>query len=278
MNRYTIRKIFVWPVFKFAAVIGAVLAIIPGIVAGLLTRAVVGSLRNLLQGLGLLATGNPDVGGLLEWLTKVDQQGVLTVLWVALGFIVIGGLTYGIAAALGAVIYNLVASISGGLVVSAGALDAPAPAGVPVAQPTPALPQPAPAIPVSPPVQSQPVPAAPPVQSAVQVASPIEQRYPVTQPPRPVAGPWLASTQVAGQRLPLRGERTRLGSAPDNDIVLPGLAPHHAEIRLDNGIFVLYDLAAGQTWVNGRPVAGRNMLKEGFQVRLATQDLTFHVS
>lgn len=268
MNRYNIRKISIWPAFKFGAVIGAVLAIIPGILGGLLVRSAVGSLSNLLAGMGLLTLGSLGVADFAQWLAKIDQQGALTVLWVALGSILGSGLAYGISTALGALIYNLVASISGGLVVSAEVLAAPA--AIPVAQPAPMLPQPQPQI--APPVQAAPQyqqPVAPPIQPPV--AQPV-QAPPVIQP----SGPWLSLATNPAQRWPLRPDRTRLGSAADNDIVLPGLAPQHAEIRLDNGLYVLYDLAAGQTWVNGRPVAGRNMLKEGFQIRLGGQDLVFH--
>ena len=34
MNRYNIRKVFVWPAFKFGVIIGTVLMITPGIGAG----------------------------------------------------------------------------------------------------------------------------------------------------------------------------------------------------------------------------------------------------
>jgi len=274
MNRYNIRKISIWPAFKFGAVIGAVLAIIPGILGGLLARSAVGSLSNLLAGMGLLMLGNPGLADFAQWLAKIDQQGALTVLWVVLGSILGSGLAYGISTALGALIYNLVASISGGLVVSAEMLVMPAPA----AQPAPAPPQPQQAMPAAqgfpqvPQPQAAPQyqpPAAPPLQPPV--AQPV-QAPPVIQ----ASGPWLALAANPAQRWSLRPDYTRLGSAAGNEIVLPGLAPQHAEIRLENGIYVLYDLAAGQSWVNGRPVAGRNMLKEGFQIRLGGQDLVFH--
>lgn len=285
MNRYNIRKVFVGPAFKFGAIIGAVLVIIPGIVGGLVAHSAVGGLKELLDAMGgFAALGGPDTSGFARQLQTLVNIGPLIVLWTTLATIILGGLWYGITAAVGALVYNLVAAAGGGLEVGAQAVAAPiVPQALPVMpQPTPqvgptavqpqAWPQPQPQAAPAPqyqPAAALPVQVAPPVQ--VQVAQPV-QAPPVIQP----SGPWLALAANPAQRWALRPDRIRLGSAAGNEIILTGLAPQHAEIRLDNGIYVLYDLAAGQTWVNGRLVAGRNMLKEGFQIRLGGQDLVFH--
>ena len=277
MNRYTIRKIFIWPAFKFGALIGAVLMIAPGIVWGLLTRSSVQLLYALFGVPSLFVRGNPEMAAFTQLLVSLNQMGPLLTVWTALLTIIIGGLLYGIGAAIAALLYNLIASLSGGLAVAAEMSAIPTP--VPVAQPAPGpQPQAAAALAVAsavPPPQA--VPAQP--QPQFQAAPVIPQVAPGIQPqPQVQPGPWLAMGQNPVQRWPLRPDRTRLGSAADNDIVLPAAAQHHAEIRLENGVFVLYDQAAGQTWVNDRLVAGRNMLKDGFRIRLGNYEMIFHAS
>lgn len=266
MNRYNIRKIFVWPAFKFGAVIGAVLMIGPAILCGLLAQQAIHALRTFLESLGDLAVIGADLAAPIQQITRFDNMGTMLVVWTALGTIIIGGLLYGVGAAITALLYNLIAKLSGGLVVGAETLAMPAPA--PVAVPQPALPQPQVAPAVQPQVQRPVAPVAQP-----QAAQPIA----VAGQARPPASPWLA-VGAPPQRRAIRADRTRLGSAADNDVVIPDANPYHAEIRFENGVFVLYDMAAGQTWVNGRAVAGRNMLKEGFIIRLGKQDTVFHLS
>ncbi len=261
MNRYNIRKIFIWPAFKFGAVIGAALMILPGIAWGIITRSTVRAMNAFLGSPGLLAGSNPDLTALASQIAALDRMGPMVVVWTALAAIIIGGLLYGLAAAISALLYNLVASLSGGLLIGAEVVAAP------VVQPQPALPQPQ----ALPPAQPQAA-AIPPSPGAPAVApgAPVGKA-------QPQAGPWLA-VGVPPQHRPLRPDRTRLGSAADNDIVVQGANPYHAEIRFEDGVYVLYDMAAGQTWVNNRLVAGRNMLKEGFVIRLAAQEMVFHVS
>ncbi|MBM3190473.1 MAG: hypothetical protein FJZ90_17375, partial [Chloroflexi bacterium] len=128
MNRYSIRKIFVWPAFKFGALIGAVLMILPGIACGLLTRSMVHALRTFVEAMGWLALGDRDMAAFAQRVVALDARGVMLIVWTALATIVIGGLLYGAGAALAALLYNLIARISGGLLVGAEAVAMPAPA------------------------------------------------------------------------------------------------------------------------------------------------------
>jgi predicted component of type VI protein secretion system len=84
---------------------------------------------------------------------------------------------------------------------------------------------------------------------------------------------WLALRDQPAQRWLIRHPVTIIGAAPGCDIVLPGLAPQHAEIRLENERCILYDRSGGHSWVNGRQITTANMLKEGFTVRLAAVEL-----
>jgi len=84
----------------------------------------------------------------------------------------------------------------------------------------------------------------------------------------------LADDQLG---LPLGDDVTRIGSAPDNDIVLAGLSPQHAEIRCESGRYLLYDLGSRRTWVNDAQVAAVHMLKDGFRVQLGQAEFTAQI-
>jgi len=250
MIRYSIRRISIFPAFKFGCLVGGVIMMPPGLLLGLLARALIGILRAWLEAwdawtldLAGRTIANLDwlevleLADFLRQLQTLDDQGWLLVLALALAVALAGGLLAGLLATLGAVAYNIVAAVSGGLAVSAEMLGGPV---TPVAAPSSAKESPA-------------------------------------SLPRPQAGPvtWLALAGNPQQRWPLKPGITALGSAPDNDVVLAGLAPRHAEVRFEAGRYVLYDLGSHQTWVNDRPIIGPNMLKEGFRVRLGSHELVF---
>lgn len=75
----------------------------------------------------------------------------------------------------------------------------------------------------------------------------------------------------------LEREVTTIGSAPDNDICLPGLTDRHAEIRHDEmDEYVIVRLAAkGTTRVNGAPV-DQALLRTGTGVRVGDWELSFY--
>ncbi len=99
--------------------------------------------------------------------------------------------------------------------------------------------------------------------------------------PEPSQTPRSSSGRLRLLAIPLHDERTTIGSAPGNDIVLPGLAPRHAAISRWEGRWVIEPLA-GSTAVayNGdaaaeRPIAGVNALKHGSLIRLGTEQAIF---
>ena len=71
--------------------------------------------------------------------------------------------------------------------------------------------------------------------------------------------------------------RTTGPSAPDNDIVLPGLSPQHAEIRRESGRYLIYDLGSRRTWVNDDQVAAVHMLKDGFRLQLGQAEFLVQI-
>ncbi|WP_455908267.1 FHA domain-containing protein, partial [Streptomyces hygroscopicus] len=84
------------------------------------------------------------------------------------------------------------------------------------------------------------------------------------RPEGPTAGPRGAAAALSIDRSPsgvhplVRGERLRIGRAPDNELVVEGpyVSRHHAEFRpLPDGRFEIVDLGSHNgTYVNGQPV------------------------
>ncbi|MCQ4316300.1 FHA domain-containing protein [Stutzerimonas zhaodongensis] len=74
----------------------------------------------------------------------------------------------------------------------------------------------------------------------------------------------------------LADERFTLGSDASNDLVLrdAGIAPFHAELRLDNRLYHLTDLGApGGTFVNEEKIGERYQIRSGDRVRLGSLEL-----
>lgn len=235
-HHYAIRTINPLSALKYGFVLGCVLMMLPGLLSGIL-------LRQLIEGVVLAISGGffaPDLGPL----TTLYQMGWGLTWWVTLLSVIGGGIVSAISSVVGALVYNLVAAISGGLEVTADLLNQPATSAVPAAYA--------------------------PVASPVAPASPA---------PAPVASAgsngWLTLRDQPAQRWGLRCPVTTIGAAPGCDIVLSGLAPRHAEIRCENDRHIFYDLSGGQSWVNGRQITTANLLKDGFAVRLATLELVF---
>lgn len=254
MTRYAVRRIALLPAFKFGSSVGGVIMLLPGFLLGLLTRALVGILRSWLEAwqalsVGPLAADPLDLlrlSGFLQRLQTLDERGWLLVLGLTLATAAIGALLAGLLTLLGAVTYNFLATLTGGLAVEVQ------PVGGPAGRMLPAEGQGA-------------TPSRPPVAL-----------HPQMPPPQPETGAWLTLSGSPQQRWPLKQGVTALGSGPDNDITLADLALRHAEIRFEDDRYILYDLSNGQTWVNDRQVTGRNLLKEGFKIRLGNHELIFH--
>ena len=237
--------------------------IIPGLLLGWFVRQIVTNLADWLGGMRLtipLPLGEGITVDLASALSLSDTQVRLAalaaqefalVLAVAVGTIAAGMLLTGMTAFFAAIFYNLFAGVFGGLEVKLQALDVEGRravgASIAASERSPAQ------TPIAPP-RPRPEPA-----------------------PRPGPTAWLASTAGNGERRPLREDVTRIGSAPQNDIVLPGLAPQHAEIRRESGRYLIYDLGSRRTWVNDTQVAAVHMLKDGFRLQLGQAEFMVHI-
>jgi hypothetical protein len=138
----------------------------------------------------------------------------------------------------------------------------------------------------------QPVPSAPYAAQSMPAAAPRHVSQP--QPPSTSEPNWrddtLLRTGVAsgtevvvtsganvGQRYTLGGS-TRLGRAPDNEIVLPDAqaSRHHAIINFDGARFEVVDLgSANGTAVNGHRIDGPVPLQSGDVITVGDVMLTF---
>jgi hypothetical protein len=260
--RYAVRRVSPLSALLYGLLLGLLGSLLPGLLLGWLARLVVVRLLGWLASLNFILP-IPLTDGvaidLVALLQLSDTQAQLTalaardtslMLVVTLATAAAGRLLAGLTALFSAVIYNLLARAFGGVEVTLDALDA-SPAPRP-ARPTAAPKAIAPATSPAPPTVIPPVP--PPAANPAR-------------PARPVPHAWLVPVG-GGERRPLGDGVTRIGSAADNDIVLPGLSPQHAEIRRESGRYLIYDLGSRRTWVNDAQVAAVHMLKDGFRLQL----------
>ena len=279
--RYALRRVSPLSALLYGLLLGLFGSLLPGLLLGWLARVVVDRLLVWLASLNFILP-IPLTDGvavdLVSLLQLTDAQTRLSalaardtslVLVIMLATAAAGMLLTGLTALFGALVYNLLARAFGGMEVTLDALDAPAatrPAR-PAASSRPASPATA-IIPEA----AAPRPAAPPTAAAVVPP-------PTTNPPRPtrpMPQAWLAPV-AGGEWLALGNDVTRIGSAPTNDIVLPGLSAEHAEIRRESGRYLIYDLGSRRTWVNDDQVAAVHMLKDGFRLQLGQAEFLVQI-
>lgn len=202
----------------------------------------------------------------------VPLPEIPTVLLTLLVYVILGAVLYGISVWLLAVIYNFVAAFSGGLIFHIKGMNLASPAALPLIVPAAVAPLYNPQSPANAvPVPQSPQPAVSPQPASV---NPIPAA--ISQAPAVQGGAWFIGVSNPALRVALTRPVTRIGSAPGNDLVVtsPRVAAHHAEIRLENGRYIVYDVSNGiGVTVNGRAIQQSNMLKNGFNVALG--DATF---
>ncbi|GIL15501.1 MAG: hypothetical protein BroJett039_06740 [Chloroflexota bacterium] len=257
-QRITLERIDLRTALKFGFVLGAMLALIGAAFLFLFYLWALSVLRS--NPLFAPSPFNPqpvlplpEIGGVLLWL---------------LVYVIFAAVVYALVVWLYAVIYNAVASVSGGLVFYVQGIQMSANAPLPMPTPAPIastfnpFPAPTNVVPDQMLMHSTPMPSMP---------APTFQAAPNVQ-----SGVWLIGAANPALRIELTRPVTRIGSAMGNDLVVPSarVAAYHAEIRIENGRYILHDVSNGMgVMVNGRAVQGSNMLKNGFQVTLG--DVTF---
>lgn len=270
----------------FGCVIGVILGLLPVVM--------------LVAGVLIIRAGQAEILRALGPLGSVLAPR-LNISWNVVGLtsliiIVASGVFYAFGAWLAALGFNLVAHVTGGL-----ALDVNPDASLMPIAPVGATPYAGPAqkdptMPLPRPLQSAaplaPFPTAGSSGVAFAGTPPAAPATPSSAPPSPAAAPSQAGGAAASAIHPvliseadatalwtLFKATTTIGSDAANDVVLASdaqVAPRHAEIRAETSGYVLYDLGApGGTYVNDRKVQGRNLLKDGFRIRLGGTTLLF---
>ncbi|HZQ07563.1 MAG TPA: FHA domain-containing protein [Anaerolineae bacterium] len=242
-QQITIQHIDLLPALKFGFALGTFFALIGAVIVLVLYL--------------LVAAANQQITPLLPSLPQVLVTLVI--------YIVLGAVIYGISVWLMAVIYNLVASWSGGLVFQvwnqAAALS---PASAPMPAASAATP--------SSNYSNTPPSSQPAFINTTSASAPTPQ-------PAANSSPWLVSVNNPTLRVALAKPTITIGSALGNDLVLasPRVAQRQAEIRLENGRHILYDLGTGQgTFVNGRAVQA-NMLRDGFHITFGDTEFIYQL-
>ena len=282
--RYAIRRISPLSALLYGLLLGLFGSLLPGLLLGWLARVVVVELLGwlaslnfvlpipLTEGVAVDLVALLQLGNTQARLAALAARDTSLVLIVMLATAAAGMLLAGLTALFGALVYNLLARAFGGVEMTLDALDAPV-------APRPARPAAAPR--PAPPATAIIPEAAAPRPTAPAAATPLA---PLVQPPtanpprpsRPMPQAWLAPVG-GGEWLVLGDDVTRIGSAPANDIVLPGLSAEHAEIRRESGRYLIYDLGSRRTWVNDAQVAAVHMLKDGFRLQLGQAEFLVQI-
>ncbi|MCX7681788.1 MAG: FHA domain-containing protein [Anaerolineae bacterium] len=116
---------------------------------------------------------------------------------------------------------------------------------------------------------------------------PRRPKQPTPRPTKPLTpeGPYLEGSTVSGQQLrfALKPEGCTIGREPSNDLVitadLPGwetVSRRHARLYAQAGRWIVEDLnSMNGIYVNGRRT-GRNLLYDGWELRIGGVVFTFH--
>lgn len=283
--RYAIRRISPLSALLYGLLLGLFGSLLPGLLLGWLARVVVVELLGwlaslnfvlpipLTEGVAVDLVALLQLGNTQAQLAALAARDTSLVLIVTLATAAAGMLLAGLTALFGALVYNLLARAFGGVEVTLDALDAP----VAPRSARPAAARPAPPATAIIPEAAAPRPTAP-ATTPPAVSAPLVQP-PTANPPRPTRAmpqAWLAPVG-GGEWLALGDDVTRIGSAPNNDIVLPGLSAEHAEIRRESGRYLIYDLGSRRTWVNDAQVAAVHMLKDGFRLQLGQAEFLVQI-
>jgi hypothetical protein len=249
MDVISVRRIRILSAVKFGFVVGGLVACLPSLLCGLLSAGAISVLYDWLQTwqsikINLLVdTLEFNLVDLLRMdkvltqLQTLDGRHTLVVLVLALGITALTGLFAALMTGVVGSAYNGIARLSGGIEIEVEEGQA----------------------------------------GVMQLEPQRRPRGPTASLPPQPAMAWLVLAADPGRYWPLAQPVSRLGSQAGNDVILPfeGIDPTHAEVRQEEGRYILYDRSNGRTWVNGRPFAGRNLLKDGFQVRLGAVDFLF---
>jgi hypothetical protein len=107
--------------------------------------------------------------------------------------------------------------------------------------------------------------------------------YSVDRSPRPLEAPPIADGRAmlvgGGRRVVLSGSRFVIGRSRDSDLTLddPNVSRRHAELRREDGAWVVADLASTNgVKVNGRRVAEHRLIP-GDEITVGLETLQFHV-
>lgn len=253
MKIYTLHRLNLLSLFKFGFFSGLIACFPPISILSVIFWSLVVSVTKWLGSLTYtIPIPFPGISGIsVDGVELLNARGLLNSLevWAALGWLrvlllIVGltlaaGLWVGLTAVISGVAFNLLAALSGGLQMSfsEGAL------------------------------REHPAASSPAIPAAGSA-----------QTPRPqLAGPRLEITSPVQRVMPINRLVTLIGSSPDCDLALDGLQARHAQLSYEDGRYILRDFSQGGSRVQGHPVSGTNMVRDGFVIQLGQYLMTFRV-
>lgn len=261
--RYLIRHIGLLPAFLFGGLLGLIMSILPAVLLG---YAFVAAAVRVVEWLGRLAFEVPlplnqsfavdlvelaKLDGIRQGAAGVAAGGWTMVATFAITFVLFCGLGGAIAGLVGALLFNFIARLTGGLEVSAEAVTP----SIGVAEES------------LPPAESAPL-----LPSSILPSS----ESPKVVSPDAIHTGWLERAGDSKHRWPLSAGVTRIGSAAGNDVIIKGLMPHHAEIHYEDLRYYAIPVE-GPVQVNGVDVTARHSLRSNIRLGLGETELIFHL-
>ena len=118
-----------------------------------------------------------------------------------------------------------------------------------------------------------------PTTSGQMASAPAERAEPAEPPPQPDPEAELVTIDrgKSGRAFPLTKDRVIIGRLAESDVVVPdpGVSRRHAEVRRENGDFVISDLGSTNGTMVNESTIGERTLQEGDRITIGRTVLEF---
>jgi hypothetical protein len=259
-NKYILRKVSIFSLFKLGFVIGLILNLLPTFLIILVSFQLIVAINAIMQHM-ILQVGAGPIGLQVNLIDQLNLQsfflfiqtaasfGILQFILIVLALLILSSLVSGLWLMLTGLFFNLLSGMIGGIELT---LSTPlmAGGGSPLSYSAPSnLPQPSP-------------------QVSPQVVN------------APNSGPRLEITQPYLQAFPLTFPVCVVGSNQSCNISLPGLPDKLFQIVKEGDQLILQMLSQVQTpvRVQGHAVQAKNLIKDGFVIQYGPYNIIYRAT